>query len=97
VFSGGSPTVVNISLLDQNRLFLSSSSSLIVTRLSGPLSRPTASRKFGSAGNRTQDLWVSNWAVKLLVMEFSPPSCHFIPLRSNYTPQQNIPKQSVFL
>jgi hypothetical protein len=35
-------------------LFLSRSSSFVLTRLSGPRSRPTS----GSAGNRTRDLWI---------------------------------------
>jgi hypothetical protein len=34
-------------------LLLSSSSSIVLTRLSGPRSRPTTSQKIGSAGNRT--------------------------------------------
>jgi hypothetical protein len=39
---GGSPTAVNLSFLDRNRYcFLSSSSSFMLTRLSGPRSRPT--------------------------------------------------------
>jgi hypothetical protein len=43
--SGGSPTVVNLSFLGRSRYFLSSSSSFILTRLSGPRSRPTATQK----------------------------------------------------
>jgi hypothetical protein len=35
-------------------VFLSSSSSVVLTRLSGPRSRPTTSRKICSAGNRTR-------------------------------------------
>jgi hypothetical protein len=34
--------------------FLSSSSSIVLTRLSGPRSRPTTSHKSGSSGSRTQ-------------------------------------------
>jgi hypothetical protein len=36
---------------------LSSSSSVTLTRLSGPCSRPTATQKICSAGNWTRDLW----------------------------------------
>jgi hypothetical protein len=43
---GGSLTVVNLRFLDRSRyLFLSSSSSFILTRLSGPHSRPSDSQK----------------------------------------------------
>jgi hypothetical protein len=28
--------------------------------------------------------------MKLLIMQFSPTSCHSIPLRSNYTPQRPV-------
>jgi hypothetical protein len=35
-------------------LFLPSSSSVVLTRLSGPRSSPTSSQKSGSAGNRTR-------------------------------------------
>jgi hypothetical protein len=42
---GGSPTVVNLSFLDRSRYFLSSSSSFIFRRLSGPRSRPTVTQK----------------------------------------------------
>jgi hypothetical protein len=30
--------------------------------------------------------------MKLLVMQFSPTSCHFISLRSKYSPQRPVPK-----
>jgi hypothetical protein len=39
-------------------LFLPSNSSVLLTRLSGPCSRPLLLRKSGSAGNRTWDLWI---------------------------------------
>jgi hypothetical protein len=43
---GGSPTAVNLTFLYRSRYsFLSSSSSFIFTRLSGPRSRPTATQK----------------------------------------------------
>jgi hypothetical protein len=42
---GGSPTVVNLSFLDEAVKFLSSSSSYILRRLSGPSSKPTATQK----------------------------------------------------
>jgi hypothetical protein len=38
--------------------FLSSSSSILLTRLNGPVPDPLLLRKSGSAGNRTQDLWI---------------------------------------
>jgi hypothetical protein len=36
--------------------------------------------------------------MKLLIVQFSPVSCHFIPLRSRYSPQHPVLKhpQSVF-
>jgi hypothetical protein len=39
-------------------LFLPSSSSIVLTRLSGPHSRPTTSQKICSAGNWARDLWI---------------------------------------
>jgi hypothetical protein len=42
---GGSPMVVNLSLLDRNPTFLSKCSSFIRTRLSGPRSRSTTAQK----------------------------------------------------
>jgi hypothetical protein len=39
-------------------LFLPRSSSIVLMLPSGPHSRPTTSRKFGSAGNRTRDFWI---------------------------------------
>jgi hypothetical protein len=39
-------------------LFLPSSSSVVLTRLSGPDPDPLLLRKSGSTGNRTQDLWI---------------------------------------
>jgi hypothetical protein len=50
----GSPTAVIRFSRPKPLLFLSSSSSVVLTRLSGPRSRPTTSQKTGSAGNRTQ-------------------------------------------
>jgi hypothetical protein len=41
----GSLTVVNLSFLDRSRYFFLSSSSFILTKLSGPRSRPTATQK----------------------------------------------------
>jgi hypothetical protein len=37
--------------------------------------------------------------MKLLIMQFSPTSCHFIPLRSKYSPEHSVLKhpQSMFL
>jgi hypothetical protein len=56
---GGTPTAVNLNFLDRRcALFIPSSSSFIVARLSGPHSRPTAIRKSGSNRNQTWDLWV---------------------------------------
>jgi hypothetical protein len=45
------PTVVNFGFLDRSRyFFLSSSSSVVLTRLSGPRSRPAASQKICQSG-----------------------------------------------
>jgi hypothetical protein len=53
------PTAVNLDFLDpEPLLFHSSSSSVILTRLSKSLSRLTTSQKSGSAANRTRDLWI---------------------------------------
>jgi hypothetical protein len=41
-------------------LFLSSSSSFVLTRLVDPIADPLLLRKHGSAGNRTQELWPLN-------------------------------------
>jgi hypothetical protein len=50
---------VNLGFLDRSRLLIhSSSSSVILMRLSGPRSRPTTSQKSGSTGNRTRDRWI---------------------------------------
>jgi hypothetical protein len=38
--------------------------------------------------------WQRVQVMKLLIMQFSPTSCHFIPLRSKYSPQH---PQSIFL
>jgi hypothetical protein len=56
------PTAVNLGSLDQEPLlFHSSSSSVILTRLSGPRSRPTTSQKItGNAGNRTRVVWIGS-------------------------------------
>jgi hypothetical protein len=42
--------------------------------------------------------WQRIQITKLLVMQFSPPTHHFIPLRSKYPPQHPVPKhpQSMF-
>jgi hypothetical protein len=44
-----------LGFIDWSRyFFLPSSSSIVLTRLSGPRSRPTTSQKSGSAGNRAR-------------------------------------------
>jgi hypothetical protein len=51
------PTAVNLGFLDPEPLLFHSSSSLVIlTRLSGPVPDPPLFRKFGSVGNRTRDL-----------------------------------------
>jgi len=51
------PTAVNLCFLDlEPLLFHSSSSSIDLTRLSEPRSRPNTTQKSGSAGDRTRDL-----------------------------------------
>jgi hypothetical protein len=48
-----------LGFLDQSRyFFLPSSSSIVLTRLSGPVPDPLLLIKAGSAGNRTRDLWI---------------------------------------
>jgi hypothetical protein len=52
------PRSLNLSFRPEPLIFLKSSSSFILTRLSGPRSRPTATqKKSDSAGNRSRDLW----------------------------------------
>jgi hypothetical protein len=41
--------------------------------------------------------WRSVQVMKLLAMQFSPASCHFISLRFKYFPQQSVPKQPQFM
>jgi hypothetical protein len=58
---GGSPTVVNLNFLDWSRYF--SFKYLLIYPHKGwvdPIPDPLLIRKSGSAGNRTQDLWVSS-------------------------------------
>jgi hypothetical protein len=43
--------------------FNSSTSLIILTRLSGPCSRPTIAQKSGSAGNRILDVWICSQEV----------------------------------
>jgi hypothetical protein len=53
------PTVLNLDFLDpEPLLFHSSSSSVILTRRSGPLPDTLLIRKSGNAGNRTRVLWI---------------------------------------
>jgi hypothetical protein len=53
------PTPVNLDFLDpEPLLFHSSCSSVILTRLSGPVPDTLFLRKFGNAGNRARDLWI---------------------------------------
>jgi hypothetical protein len=63
VVSAKGPSGRNLGFLDRNRyFFLVSSSSVVLTRLSGPYSRPTTLRKPGRARNRT---WTSVSVAKL--------------------------------
>jgi hypothetical protein len=53
------PRVINLGFLDpEPLLFHESSSSVILTRLSGPRSDPLLFTKFGGARKRTWDLWI---------------------------------------
>jgi hypothetical protein len=53
------PTAVNLGFLGWCRyLFHSSSSSVVLARLSGSRFRTLLLRKSGRAGNRTRDLWI---------------------------------------
>jgi hypothetical protein len=55
----GSPRPYSRFSRPEPLLFLPNSYSVVLTRLSGPRSRPTTSQKIsGSAGNRIQDLWI---------------------------------------
>jgi hypothetical protein len=55
----GTPTTINLSFLDRSHyFFFSNGSSFNLTRLSGPLSRPTVTQKICSTRNRTLDLCV---------------------------------------
>jgi hypothetical protein len=59
VISATDPTNVNLDFLDpEPLLFHSSSSSVILTRLSGPVPYPLLLRKSATAGNGTRDLWI---------------------------------------
>jgi hypothetical protein len=45
-------------------------------------------------------IWRSVQVMKLLIMQSSPASCHFLPLRSKYSPQQRVlnhPQSMFFL
>jgi hypothetical protein len=58
---GGSPTVVDLSFLDRSRYFFFQVAPHLSSRSwLGLVPHPLVSRKFGSAGNLTQDLWVSS-------------------------------------
>jgi hypothetical protein len=58
---GGSRTVVNLSFLDRSRYFFFQVAPHLSSRGSvDPVPDPLLLRKSGSAGNRTQDLWVSS-------------------------------------
>jgi hypothetical protein len=35
-------------------------------------------------------IWQRVQVMKLLIMQFSPPSCYFVPLRSKYPPQHPV-------
>jgi hypothetical protein len=54
----GSPRTYSWFSRPEPILFHSSSPSILLTRLSGPCSRPTTLRKYGSVGNRIWDLWI---------------------------------------
>jgi hypothetical protein len=54
----GSPWLYSRFSKPKPLLFLTSSSSIVLTKLSGPRSRPPLLRKSGSAGNITRDLWI---------------------------------------
>jgi hypothetical protein len=54
----GSPRPYSRFCRPEPLLLLPSSSSIVLTRLSGPRSRPLLRRKSGSAGNRTRGLWI---------------------------------------
>jgi hypothetical protein len=59
VVSATDPHGRNLGLLEPEPLLShSSSSSIILTRLSGPDPDPLLLRKSGSAGNRTRVLWI---------------------------------------
>jgi hypothetical protein len=58
---GGSPTVVNLSFLDRSRYFFFQVAPHLFSRgLVDPIPDPLILRKSDSAGNGTQDLWVSS-------------------------------------
>jgi hypothetical protein len=38
-------------------------------------------------------IWGRVQTMKLLIMQFSPTTCHFIPLRSKYSPQHLVLKR----
>jgi hypothetical protein len=55
----GTPAVVNVSFLDRSRYFFFQVAPHLSSRAwVDPVPDPLLLRKFGSAGNRTQDLWV---------------------------------------
>jgi hypothetical protein len=53
----------NFGFRDQTLLFLSSSSSIVFTRLSGPRSRPTNSQKIWQRRESNPDLWICSQGV----------------------------------
>jgi hypothetical protein len=57
------PTVIYLFSRLELLLFLPSSSSVVLMRLSGPCLDPLLLRKSGSAENRTWDLWICNQEV----------------------------------
>jgi hypothetical protein len=42
--------------------------------------------------DRPQNIWWRVQIMELLSMHFFPPSCHFIPLRSKYSPKHPVLK-----
>jgi hypothetical protein len=54
----GSPRPYSRPSKPETLLFFPSSSSVVLTRLSGPVPDPLLLRKSGSSGNRTRDLWI---------------------------------------
>jgi hypothetical protein len=55
--------------------------------------RPSHTHLFDHPNN----IWWSVQVMKLLIMQSSPASYHFLPLRSKYSPQDPVPKVAVAL